>query len=78
MARMKPLENDICPFANVPEKRRNQWALIAAEIKNCVWLKAELVVQIEFTEWTPDDHLRSAFAGIRKDKKARYVVRESG
>jgi ATP-dependent DNA ligase len=58
MARMKPLENDICPFANVPEKRRNQWALTAAEIKNCVWLKPELVVQIEFTEWTPDDHLR--------------------
>ena len=80
MARMKPLETDVCPFANLPEKkRRTQWALTAEEMKNCVWLKPELVVQIEFTEWTPDDHLRhAAFAGIRKDKKARDVVREPG
>ena len=80
MARMKPLETDVCPFANLPEKkRRTQWALTGEEMKNCVWLKPELVVQIEFTEWTPDDHLRhAAFAGIRKDKKARDVVREAG
>jgi bifunctional non-homologous end joining protein LigD len=47
-------------------------------MKNCVWLKPELVVQIEVTEWTPDDHLRhAAFAGLRKDKIANDVVRES-
>ena len=76
--RMKLLETNICPFANLPEKkRRTQWALTAEEMKTCVWLKPELVVQIEFTEWTPDDHLRhAAFAGLRKDKKARDVVRE--
>ena len=77
MARMKPLETDVCPFANLPEKRRTQWAITAAEMKDCVWLKPELVVQIEFTEWTADDHLRhAAFAGISKDKKAQDVVRE--
>ena len=78
MNRMKPLENDVCPFVNLPEKKsRRQWALTSEEMKNFVWLKPELVVQIEFTEWTPDDHLRhSAFAGFRKDKKARDVVRE--
>jgi hypothetical protein len=27
------------------------------EMKNYVWLKPELVAQIEFTEWTPDGHL---------------------
>jgi len=27
-------------------------------MKNCVWLKPQLVAQIEFTEWTPDGHLR--------------------
>ena len=54
-----------------------QWAITAEEMKDCVWLKPELVVQIEFTEWTPDDHLRhAAFAGISKDKKAQDVVRE--
>ena len=80
MARMKPLQTDFCPFANLPEKkRRTQWALTAEEMKHCVWLKPELVVQIEFTEWTPDDHLRhAAFVALRKDKEARDVVRESG
>jgi DNA ligase D-like protein (predicted ligase) len=80
MARMKPLESNICAFANLPEqKRRTQWALTREEMKSCVWLDPELVVQIEFTEWTPDDHLRhAAFAGIRQDKNARDVVREPG
>ena len=33
--------------------------------------------QIEFTEWTPDGHLRhSKFVGIRADKGASEVVRE--
>ena len=75
---MKPLETNVCPFANLPEqKRRTQWALTREEMKNCIWLEPELVVQIEFTEWTPDDHLRhAAFAGLRQDKKAHDVVRE--
>jgi len=31
----------------------------------------------EFTEWTPDGHLRhSKFVGLREDKEAREVVRE--
>ena len=78
MAGMKPLQIDTCPFVNLPEKkRRTQWALTAEEMKHCVWLQPELVVQIEFTEWTPDDHLRHAgFVTLRKDKKAQDVVRE--
>jgi len=40
------------------------------------WLKPELIAQIEFTEWTPDGHLRhSRFVGLREDKNAREVVR---
>ncbi|MGH7874809.1 MAG: non-homologous end-joining DNA ligase [Candidatus Binatia bacterium] len=78
MAMMKPLETDICPFANLPEQqRRTQWALTREEMKNCVWLEPRLVVQIEFTEWTADGHLRHAtFVGLRQDKIAREVVRE--
>lgn len=53
------------------------WALTAEEMKNCQWLKPNLVAQIEFTEWTPDGHLRhSSFAGLRDDKEPRDVVRE--
>jgi ATP-dependent DNA ligase len=41
-----------------------------------VWLKPELVAQIEFTEWTPDGHLRHPkFVGLREDKAARDVMR---
>jgi bifunctional non-homologous end joining protein LigD len=78
VSRFKGLETDGCPFANLPEKKRTQWALTKEEMKNCVWLKPELVAQIEFTEWTPDGHLRhSKFVGMRDDKLAREVVRET-
>ncbi len=66
-----------CPFANLPEKRRTLWALTADEMKECRWLKPELVAQIEFTEWTPDEHLRHpSFVGLRDDKEPREIVRE--
>jgi bifunctional non-homologous end joining protein LigD len=75
--RLKGLEIASCPFANLPERKRTQWALTKEEMKNCVWLKPELVAQIEFTEWTPDGHLRhSRFVGLREDKAAKDVMRE--
>ena len=76
-SRFTGLETDVCPFANLPEKKRTQWALTKEEMKNCVWLKPELVAQIEFAEWTPDGHLRhSTFVGLRDDKEASDIVRE--
>ena len=40
--------------------------------------QCNLVAQIEFTEWTPDGHLRHAsYLGLRDDKEARDVVRET-
>jgi bifunctional non-homologous end joining protein LigD len=75
--RFAEFETVNCPFANLPEKRRTQWALTADEMKECRWLKPLLVAQIEFTEWTPDGHLRHAsFAGLRDDKEAREIIRE--
>jgi bifunctional non-homologous end joining protein LigD len=77
MAKMKALKTEACPFANLPEKKRTQWALTRDEMENCQWLKPKLVAQVEFTEWTPDGHLRHAsFAGLRDDKDSRNVVRE--
>ena len=76
--RFKGLEIDYCPFANLPEEKRNPWALTPEQMKECVWLRPELVAQIDFTEWTPDGHLRhSRFVGLRDDKDPREVVRES-
>ena len=70
-----------CPFANLPEAKAGRWGegLTAEKMKECRWLKPVLVGQFEFVEWTPDDHLRhSRFVGLREDKKAKDVVRESG
>jgi ATP-dependent DNA ligase len=65
-----------CPFANLPEKKRPQWALTKEEIRTVCGLNGA-VAQIEFTEWTPDGHLRhSRFVGLRVDKDFRDVVRE--
>lgn len=75
--KFKGLETDTCPFVNLPEKKRTMWALTRDEMKNCIWLKPELVAQIEFAEWTPDNHLRhSKFIGLREDKEAREVLRD--
>ncbi|AYK03136.1 DNA ligase D [Legionella sainthelensi] len=41
------------------------------------WLKPTLVCEVEFTEWTKDDHIRHpSFKGLRLDKKATEVLRE--
>jgi bifunctional non-homologous end joining protein LigD len=74
---LRELRSDVCPFANLPEKNRTIWALTREEMKNCIWLRPELVAQIEFTEWTPDGHLRHArFISLREDKQPQNVVRE--
>ncbi|SOJ52713.1 Multifunctional non-homologous end joining protein LigD [Mycobacterium simulans] len=42
------------------------------------WVRPELVAQIAFTEWTRDGKLRHPrYAGLRTDKDAREVVRET-
>ena len=75
--RFTRLETDQCPFTNLPEKRRTMWALTAQEMKECQWVKPQLVAQIEFTKWTPDGHLRHAsFVGLRDDKDAGQIRRE--
>jgi len=41
------------------------------------WVKPEMVVEVEFTEWTPEGHVRHpSFQGVRTDKRPREVVRE--
>jgi len=77
--RLKPLETQKCPFANLPEVRSGCWGegLTAAKMKTCRWLEPVLVGQFEFTEWTPDHHLRhSRFITLRDDKEPKTIVRE--
>jgi bifunctional non-homologous end joining protein LigD len=77
--RIKPLEINECPFANLPEKNAGRWGagLTAAKMAECRWLKPVLVGQFEYVEWTGDAHLRhSRFMGLREDKTAMDVKRE--
>jgi hypothetical protein len=55
--RFKPLEIDVCPVANLPERKRTQWALTKEKMKNCV-AQTRTGRPDHFTEWTPDGHLR--------------------
>jgi len=80
MRKFRGLEQVDCPFSNLPEKREGRWGqgITAAKMKECRWLKPVLVGQFEFTEWTPDNHLRhSKFVAMRDDKSARDVTRET-
>jgi bifunctional non-homologous end joining protein LigD len=77
--KIKPLEIEDCPFANLPEKKAGRWGagLTAAKMAECRWLKPELVGQFEFVEWASDNHLRhSRFIALRDDKKPKSVTRE--
>lgn len=53
--------------------------LTAIEKKDVVFLKPEIVAEVEFRGWTADSHIRHAsFRGLREDKHARDIVREGG
>jgi bifunctional non-homologous end joining protein LigD len=76
-ARLKDLQTDACPFANLPEKKRTQWALNREEMKNGVWLKP--TVSRAGRIYRVDAGWASAafkFCGLREDKDPRAVVRE--
>jgi ATP-dependent DNA ligase len=60
-------------------RKSGRWGfgLTAAKMNECRWLKPKLVGQLEFTEWTPENHLRhSRFVALREDKNPREVRKE--
>ena len=79
LRQFRGMEISQCPFANLPEAKGGRWGqgLTAEKMKDCRWLRPELVGRFEFLEWTPDDHLRhTRFIGLREDKKTSDVTRE--
>jgi bifunctional non-homologous end joining protein LigD len=65
---LTPLIRDTSPFAPGPTKPP----------KNATFTKPEVVVEVEFREWTRDGALRApAYKALRSDKRARDVKRES-
>jgi DNA ligase D-like protein (predicted ligase) len=78
--RLKHLKTAKCPFVNLPEPAAGRWGqgLTAEKMNECVWVRPEVVAEIQFLEWTGADHLRhTKFAGLRDDKDPSKVVRET-
>jgi len=70
----------VSPFSDLPRPRSSRWGqpLTRSEMARCTWARPELVCQVRFAEWTEDGILRQpAFIGLREDKRARDVVRET-
>jgi len=60
------------------EQKASPFAAGTGLPRNAHWVKPELVAQVAFTEWTSEGHLRHpTFRGLREDKPAAQVVRES-
>jgi DNA ligase D-like protein (predicted ligase) len=80
IAKLKGSKIAKCPFANLPEKEPGRWGqgLAMEKMKSCIWVKPEVVVRIDFAEWTGADKLRhTKFVALRDDKAPRKVVRET-
>lgn len=66
---LQPLRIDESPFAD---------RLDATARRDVVFVRPELVAEVEFRAWTADGNLRhAAFRGLREDKMAKDVVRET-
>jgi bifunctional non-homologous end joining protein LigD len=66
--RLTPLSRKTTPFST---------PLTRAETVLAHFVRPELVGEVQFAEWTNDDHLRQpSWRGLRSDKSAKEVVRE--
>jgi bifunctional non-homologous end joining protein LigD len=70
LAKLRPIGQKESPFAVVPKMPKVKKA-------DVVWVRPELVCEVEFVEWTHDGRLRApSFQGLREDKTAGEVHRE--
>jgi bifunctional non-homologous end joining protein LigD len=77
---LEPLKTAKCPFVNLPTAKSSHWGegITTEEMEKLCWARPMLVVEVSFVEWTRDGNLRHAsFVGVRTDKKAGEVKRET-
>ena len=69
------LETAAMPFHPDFAPTKGRWSRRAAGGER--WVKPAMVVEVSFTEWTPDGHIRHpTFRGVRRDKSSGDVRRE--
>jgi bifunctional non-homologous end joining protein LigD len=69
------IEVTASPFGDKP-LHKHRWSTRDRAAQH--WVKPQLVAEVEFADWTPDQQIRHAtFLGLRIDKPARAVQRES-
>jgi len=76
---LKAFQQPDCPFVDLPSESSSRWGggVSEEDMKEMIWTKPKLVVQIQFVEWTAENRLRhSKFLGLRTDKEANNVHRE--
>lgn len=66
LAMLTPLKRDSSPFStDIPPK-------------DTIFVEPQIIGEFEFTEWTPNNTLRHpSFKGLRYDKAAPFVIKES-
>ncbi|HEY2583013.1 MAG TPA: DNA ligase D [Mucilaginibacter sp.] len=78
MSQFKPLITDKSPFDTIPDVNKPSRFRPNPSKAKATWLKPELVCEITFAEVTTEGVFRHpSFQGMRIDKKAEDVVRET-
>jgi bifunctional non-homologous end joining protein LigD len=70
LKKLRSLERELAPFREPPRMPRVRRG-------DVTWVEPELVVEVEFVEWTRDGRLRApSYKGLREDKRPADVRRE--
>ncbi len=78
LAKMKPLQVKKSPFSTVPDVDKPSRFRPNPPKATVTWLKPTLVCEVSYAELTDDGVMRHpSFEGMREDKKASDVVRET-
>lgn len=78
MQQFEPLITDKIPFASEPDVNKPSRFRPNPPHAKATWLKPQLVCEVSFAEMTTDGVMRHpSFEGMRTDKNAKQVIRES-
>ena len=78
MTKFKPLITDKVPFTSTPDVNKPSRFRPDPPHATVTWLKPELVCEVSYAEITSDGVMRHpSFEGMREDKKAKDVMRET-